>query len=128
MLRRPLQILLAFVLILGLIPGLGEVIEQGVELARHGHFAHSIAGERGPDHVENGCSPIQHSCPCHHGSPSSAVGLQIEQPRFEEWLTAMIRADELPRPSSLDHARPVEPLAPTNRATAPPTPPPNATV
>ena len=48
--------------------------------------------------------------------------------RFEEWLTAMIRADELPRPSSPDHARPVEPLAPTNRATAPPTPPPNATV
>lgn len=128
MLRRPLQILLAFVLSLGLVPGLGELVEQAVELAHHGHFAHSVAGERGPDHVENGCSPVHHTCPCHEGAPSTVAGLMIEQPRFEEWLTAMIRVDELPRPASPDHARPVEPLAPTNRATAPPTPPPNATV
>ncbi len=128
MLPRLLRTLLALLLILGLVPGLGEVVEQVVELASHGHFAHSLASERGPDHVETGCTPVHHTCPCHEGAPTTAAGLRMEQPRFEDWLTSMIRADELPRPSSPDHARPPELLAPTNQATAPPTPPPNATV
>ncbi len=125
--RHVLQTLLALLLVIGLVPGLAELVEQAVELAHHGHFAHSVEGEHVPDHAENGCTPVQHTCGCHTNSPSSSLSLTTEQPRFLDGLLWSIPGRAVRR-AALDHPRLPELLAPTSWAAAPPTPPPNATV
>ena len=127
MIRRALQTLLALLLVIGLVPGLAELVEQAVELAHHGHFAHSIAGEQVPDHAETGCTPVQHTCGCHPSSPGSTLSLTTEQPRFLDGLLWSIPGRAVRR-AALDHPRLPELLAPTSWAAAPPTPPPHATV
>ncbi len=53
-------------LVHGLVPGLAEVGEAVVHLARTGHAAHTATdrgdlGDQGPEH---GCGATQHNCTC----------------------------------------------------------------
>lgn len=53
-------------LALGLVPGLGEIVETVVHFSTSGHVAHTDAdqgdlGEQGPEH---GCGTTQHYCGC----------------------------------------------------------------
>ena len=127
MIRRALQTLLALLLVIGLVPGLAELVGQAVELAHHGHVAHFVEGVHVPDHAENGCSPVQHTCGCHPSTPGSTLSLTTEQPRFLDGLLWSL-PERAMRRAAHDHPRLPELLAPTTWAAAPPTPPPNAPV
>ncbi|HEX9733771.1 MAG TPA: hypothetical protein VGG06_17505 [Thermoanaerobaculia bacterium] len=59
---------LAAVLLLALVPGVSEIVENVVHLAVEGHAAHARPSgdqhsEPGPEH---GCNGTFHLCSCHH--------------------------------------------------------------
>jgi len=60
------RLLLVTTLIVGLVPGLGEVAEAAVHLAVVGHLAHSGAdqGDLGDLGHEHGCGTTEHHCSC----------------------------------------------------------------
>jgi hypothetical protein len=60
------RILLVATLVLGLVPGLGEVAEAAVHYAVEGHLAHSDAdrGDLGDLGHEHGCGTTGHHCDC----------------------------------------------------------------
>jgi len=68
------RLLLALVLINGLVPGLGEVVESVVHYAAEGHLAHSEAdhGDLGDQGDEHGCGTTEHRCLCCASQPLSA--------------------------------------------------------
>ncbi len=57
---------LVLALVLGLVPGLGEIVETVVHYAVEGHLAHSDAdhGDLGDVGHEHGCGGAQHVCGC----------------------------------------------------------------
>lgn len=58
--------LLVAILVHGFVPGLAEVGEAVVHLARTGHVAHTPAdrGDLGDQGAEHGCGTTQHHCAC----------------------------------------------------------------
>jgi hypothetical protein len=58
--------LLALLLIHGMAPALGEVVESAVHFAMAGHLAHSDAdhGDLGNQGDEHGCGTTEHRCHC----------------------------------------------------------------
>jgi hypothetical protein len=75
--RHALRQLLTFVLVLSLMPGFGELLENGEHLLHDGHLAHTSSHE-GEEHTaghealaaEHGCTPVTHMCPCHVSIPA----------------------------------------------------------
>lgn len=61
-----MRLALVLALILGLVPGLGEIVETAVHYAVEGHLAHSEAdrGDLGDLGTEHGCGTTQHHCGC----------------------------------------------------------------
>ena len=78
-----MRLLLVLLLVNGLTPALGEVVEAAVHLATTGHLAHSDAdhGDLGEQGDEHGCGTTQHRCTC-CASQLLAVGadLQVGRP------------------------------------------------
>ena len=74
--RSAFRQLLTFVLVVSLMPGLGELLENGEHLLHDGHLAHTSSHE-GEEHTathealaaEHGCTPVTHMCPCHVSIP-----------------------------------------------------------
>jgi hypothetical protein len=63
--------LLIILLLHGLVPGLGEIVETVIHRMTTGHFAHT-AGEphdEGSDAGEHGCTPTAHRCHCCPSQP-----------------------------------------------------------
>lgn len=125
-LRRLARRLLLLVAVLGLMPGVDEIVEQVAELAEHHHLAHSVPGEADPLGEEHGCSPVEHHCRCHQGQSvelRDSGRLGAGAPMWLTWMLDMpgvrVRADNAASPGVSDR------LA-QSRANAPPTPPPNA--
>jgi hypothetical protein len=65
-----MRALLVTAVLMGLVPGLGEVVESAVHLAATGHLPHSAGetdlGDQGPEHS---CGVTLHSCGCCAGQP-----------------------------------------------------------
>ena len=61
-----MRTLLALLLIHGMAPALGEVVESAVHYAMAGHLAHSDAdhGDLGDQGDEHGCGTTDHRCQC----------------------------------------------------------------
>ena len=78
-LRHILRQLLALLLMLALVPGLGELVESAEHMLHDGHLPHSTehdqasVGESHPGEpdAEHGCTPMAHSCGCHMSSPAA---------------------------------------------------------
>jgi hypothetical protein len=69
-LGRAFRAVLCALLVLGLLPGSHELVENLVHLAHDGHLAHSEVHESvaesehcEPD-AEHGCTPLSHQCAC----------------------------------------------------------------
>ena len=113
--RRLLRLLVALFLLVGLMPGGSEVLENLEHVIHDGHLAHGEAHleeeEHGDASDEHGCTPMMHMCGCHASLAAlPVVDLpELSAPRSEAALSPIGTDDR--------------PLA---RATAPPTPPPNA--
>lgn len=122
------RVLLAFILILGLVPGLGELVEQVVELATHGHFAHAIAEEGAHHSSEAGCNPVQHTCACHCTAQTAVIARLTEGPRFLDGLSWLVPNDRLDPGPAPERRRAWDDLLAAHGANAPPTPPPNPSV
>ncbi|MFZ5479470.1 MAG: hypothetical protein ACOZNI_22080 [Myxococcota bacterium] len=70
MLRRLLRTLVLLLAVIGLCPGVSELVENLGELAEHGHFAHEVAEAPARAHAEHGCTAMSHGCGCHASSPA----------------------------------------------------------
>ncbi len=70
------RLLLVALLVHGLVPAFGEVVEAAVHYATTGHLAHSDAdhGDLGDQGDEHGCSPTSHHCTCCAAQPVVALG------------------------------------------------------
>ncbi len=57
----------AFLLVLAISPGFGEIVENAAHLFAEGHLAHvAPEGDRHePTGPEHGCTPLFHFCGCH---------------------------------------------------------------
>lgn len=118
-LRQLLRQLLTLVLVVSLIPGLGELVESVTHVLHDGHLPHSeqheLAAVEAPHQAdaapEHGCTPMSHHCGCHVSSPVT-VPTAILAVRVDQLLVARLHPHQ-------DHW-----LA--SRANAPPTPPPIA--
>lgn len=112
---RLLRLLVALLVLLGLTPGGFELVENLEHIAHDGHFAHADDHVEEADHGdagdEHGCTPMMHTCGCHTSANALLGGS----------LAELLMPESQPEQSPL--ARDDRPLA---RATAPPTPPPNA--
>jgi hypothetical protein len=118
-LRHLLRRLLTLVLVLSLVPGLGELVESAEHLLHDGHLPHSeqheLAGvekahpaEAAPEH---GCTPMSHNCGCHVSTPVT-LPTAVMPDRVDHLVVARFHpfvADQL-----------------VSRANAPPTRPPIA--
>ncbi len=111
--------LVTILLVISLLPGWLEVIENVEHLVHDGHLAHQVdhsgdeaAVGHGALETEHGCTLISHNCGCHSSVP---VVLPTSRPMFE--AHAVVTARE--RPLGLD-------AHPLDRAHAPPIPPPRA--
>ena len=77
-----LRVLLIAVLIHGLVPSAGELVEAVVHLAQTGHIAHDAQhhDEEGSSPSEHGCGPTAHRCGCCVNQPVLArSGAPLEQ-------------------------------------------------
>jgi hypothetical protein len=118
-LRHLLRQLLTLVLVLSLVPGLGELVESVEHVLHDGHLPHSVqhdlaaAEESHPAAVdtEHGCTPLSHNCGCHISTPATLPTVAVPV-RIDRLLAARF------------HPRGAETLR--SRANAPPTPPPIA--
>ena len=91
---RLLRRLIAIGVLLGLVPGVGELIENTGHLALHGDLAH--AGSHGDEDAgaEHGCTGVFHLCACHNGP---AVAL----PSCERPAPAVAEAEQRPARGTL---------------------------
>ena len=114
-----LRQLVTFVLVLSLMPGWMELLENLEHLAHDGHLAHLM--DHGEDEdvashdaleAEHGCTPISHNCGCHSSIP---VLVPDDPLRFAAAAVVVMRE----RPQGLEERL-------VNRANAPPIPPPRA--
>ncbi len=73
---RWLRPYIVVLMVFGMIPGAGELIENVIHLVEHGHSAHALDDE---DHerrgAEHGCSGTSHDCSCCQ-SPAF-IGVQL---------------------------------------------------
>lgn len=110
--------ILTLVLIVSLMPGLGEILENVEHLLHDGHLAHATSHERdehtaGHDTLiaEHGCTPVSHICPCHISVPAILPReLMLVQVAGFQVQTRAIVTEQYP----------------VTRANAPPVPPPLA--
>lgn len=126
MFRRLTRTLLVFIAVLGLLPGVSEMVEHVAELIEHGHPAHSVPGEHDPLGDEHGCTPLQHQCPCHVGQSVAYYGYGVRAADHAEWLTWMIDRPMARRHATDGRHPSVDDTMPRPLAHGPPTPPPNA--
>lgn len=77
MMRGACSKICALVLVLAMMPGAFEVLENATHLVTVGHLAHAAADgdQHAPSDVEHGCTPIFHSCACHSGLVFLAVAM-----------------------------------------------------
>lgn len=120
-LARTLLLLLA---VLGMMPGVEELVEQLAERIVHGHPAHSTPGEPDLFCAEQDCGPCTGpACACH------AVPSVVTDSSGGSWLSPSWLAF-VERPGTHRNSAPSHPPAPETRfsfpAQGPPTPPPNA--
>jgi hypothetical protein len=118
-LRLLLRKLLTLLLVVSLLPGLPEIVENLEHLLHDGHLPHSEQHESekyaeshddGHDE-EHGCTPMSHHCGCH----TSMLGILADG------------SPDLRRPPPTAEGRPFgTESTPLSRANAPPTPPPIA--
>ena len=118
-LRQILRQLLAVGLMVSLLPGLVELVENIEHLLHDGHLPHSAQHEQeqsaeshddGLD-AEHGCTPMAHHCGCHTSSPALLANAAPELGRaIDPAERRLVGTDETP----------------TSRANAPPTRPPIA--
>lgn len=118
--RHALRQLLTLLVGLSLMPGWGELLENLEHVVHDGHLAHAVLVAHADDEAhghealeaEHGCTPVQHTCPCHVSVPALAPeGAALPEP-----VRVAVRRD---RP-------PVRDDRPLQRAQAPPLPPPRA--
>ena len=126
MFRRLARTLLLTLAVLGLIPGMNEAVEQLVELAGHGHLAHSVPDGHDPLAGEHGCTPLQHHCPCHQGQTAGYHDYAVDAATAAAWLTWMVDGEFAPRPAPDRRQLNAHDDLPRSSARGPPTPPPNA--
>jgi hypothetical protein len=123
--RRLARILVLLVAVFGLVPGIRDAAERAVvELATG-----SAPADTDPSCVDHGCTPCEDpGCACHgcvSRTSSTVTAPPATTDAAPDWLTLMLYAPPLPRrgaPDSINHGD-AQIVA---RATAPPTPPPNA--
>ncbi len=118
-LRLLLRKILTLLLVVSLLPGLSEIVENVEHLLHDGHLPHSEqhdsekyaeSHEDGLDE-EHGCTPMSHNCGCH----ASAPAILAESCVVVKRVTVGVEG------------RPIAPeQIPAHRANAPPTPPPIA--
>lgn len=67
-----MRLLLVLLLVNGLVPSLGEVVETAAHYALEGHLAHSDAdhGDLGDLGHEHGCGTTEHHCTCCASQPA----------------------------------------------------------
>lgn len=94
--------LLVIVLIHGLVPAFGELVEVAAHYATTGHLAHSD-GDLGDQGDEHGCCPTDHRCICCAAQPivAPAAGARIR--------LAWTRADQSPASADTAVSRPLDP-------------------
>ncbi len=113
-----LRQLLLFIMVLSIVPGMPELVENAVHLAVDGHVAHAESHPEGDPEahpvceVEDGCTTSMHHCGCHVSTPV-VLAQSLESPAHDVGLMLTV---EYPRES----------LSPAMRAYAPPRPPPRA--
>lgn len=68
-----LRVLVSLVLLLGITPGAGELLETAIG-AEH---AEGAGGEQARQ--EHGCTPVTHACGCHAAAPATmAIAVDVE--------------------------------------------------
>ncbi|HEY0715306.1 MAG TPA: hypothetical protein VGF45_21680 [Polyangia bacterium] len=69
------RFLLVLVLVHGLVPGLGELVETVAHRVTEGHFAHDLeqGHDRGESTDEHGCGTTSHLCRCCPNQPVLTV-------------------------------------------------------
>lgn len=125
-----LRQLLTFLLVLALMPGVPELLENLEHLAQDGHLAHSFApgdvehtdpsdhddDQHAEQHAaldaEHGCTPMTHHCGCHASVP---VILPDDAAPIEPPAVVLLAA-----------CNPAATATAADRANAPPVPPPTA--
>ena len=124
MLRRLARILILLIAVLGLMPGLHEATERAMELATG-----SEPADVDPFCAEHGCTPCEdpgcacHACICHTSSTVAEYPGTTEA--APDWHALMLDAPSLARRGEPDQINRGDAQI-VSRATAPPTPPPNA--
>lgn len=76
LLRQILRHLLTIVLVVSLVPGLGDLVESAEHLLHGGHLPHSEQAQAEEAHTgevaeEHGCTPMSHHCSCHVSTPAT---------------------------------------------------------
>lgn len=127
MFRRLARAVVVLVALLGILPGGEMIVEHLVELAGHGHLAHSVPGEVDPFAAEHGCSPAEQNCSCPHAQASTDAGrAEAGAYPLAVWTTWMLDAERAGRRPTSARQRAENDRLPANHANAPPTPPANA--
>lgn len=103
------RLLLVLLLIHGLVPAFGEVVEAVVHFATEGHLAHSAAdeGDLGDQGDEHGCSPTSHRCAC--CAPQPVVASPHGQPVRVTWVPGRLAPDDRSRAVARAPDRPFRP-------------------
>ncbi|HQR30746.1 MAG TPA: hypothetical protein PLL32_10070 [Anaeromyxobacteraceae bacterium] len=104
-----MRILLVLLLIHGLVPAFGEVVEAVAHYATEGHLAHSAAdeGDLGDQGDEHGCSPTNHRCAC--CSPQPVVASPPSQPVRVTWMPGRVAPEDPSRGVARAPDRPFRP-------------------
>lgn len=124
---RLARILVLLSAVFGILPGTALLVEQVVELAGHGHLAHTVPGEPDPFAAEHGCTPSEQNCSCPHAQPTTAqVRSEVGAFPTDHWLTWVLDAERAGRRPASARRRAEHERVPAHLATAPPTPPANA--
>ena len=99
---------LAWILVLSLMPGAAEAVENAVHLATEGHLAHADEHQPGDSHQpadgEHGCNSVFHLCACH-----ASVSFVLNRvPSFDR-APLLVGVGE----ASPHHERPISEAVPT---------------
>lgn len=81
----PVRVLLLIALVNGLVPALGEAVEDAVHYVRTGHVAHWADASDAPcdGSREHGCSDTEHHCACCPGAPVLVAPRELAAARLE---------------------------------------------
>ncbi len=113
--RAAFRRLLTFVLIVTLVPGWVEVLENLEHLAHDGHLAHYVDHADDEDvashealEAEHGCTPLSHICDCHSSMPA-LLEIEVDLPRALGLVPGSMRVTADDRLVSRANAPPVPP-------------------